>query len=119
MQHNIKDLLTLDYLEVSTLHRKPKGICLVSCLQCNAPGWVRINSLQIGLFTVQDPKIPIKGTECQRTAAVTAGALLAVPKVGENIAEPGLCITDELVEKFTWLKELCNMWQIPIKSSGL
>ncbi|XP_020605928.1 dihydroxyacetone phosphate acyltransferase-like [Orbicella faveolata] len=25
---------------------------------------------------------------------------------------------DELVEKFTWLKELCHMWSIPIKSAG-
>lgn len=26
---------------------------------------------------------------------------------------------DELVEEFTWLKELCHMWSIPIKSAGL
>ncbi|XP_044162814.1 dihydroxyacetone phosphate acyltransferase-like isoform X1 [Acropora millepora] len=25
---------------------------------------------------------------------------------------------DELVEKFTWLKELCHMWSVPVKSAG-
>ena len=28
-------------------------------------------------------------------------------------------IADELLEKFTWLKELCLLWHIPIKSAGL
>ena len=28
-------------------------------------------------------------------------------------------VIDKLVEEFTWLKELCRMWDIPIKSAGL
>ena len=28
-------------------------------------------------------------------------------------------VIDKLVEDFTWLKELCRMWDIPIKSAGL
>lgn len=28
-------------------------------------------------------------------------------------------LIDKLVEEFTWLKELCHMWDIPIKSAGL
>ena len=37
---------------------------------------------------------------------------IGTPVVFQNVA-------DELVEKFTWLKELCHMWSIPIKSAGL
>ena len=29
-----------------------------------------------------------------------------------------LFFADELVEKFTWLKELCHMWSVPVKSAG-
>ena len=28
-------------------------------------------------------------------------------------------VIDKLVEEFTWLKELCRIWDIPIKSAGL
>ena len=28
-------------------------------------------------------------------------------------------LIEKLVEEFTWLKELCRMWDIPIKSAGL